>query len=413
MAEITDIAIGESLGANASELFEKYLDVKSENIPAPTRWKVVTTQLFRSFSSIYARLLVSKNFSDEVDAIYTYASYFVRRFKQWDRLEIERDLQDVFMLGFFYSLKGLYEKADEMGDDKQDKQLQYVLREYKHIGPCLDALNHHVRLSHSDLATQLKISPTALSNFMSRISEYHLFSSSVVGRKRYYSLSYPNGEKALSLAQASDEPEQNTSKSTLEVVLTCLSQIIKDEIDADSAVVKCRRMVTKQTPQTDLLAKQLQNIISALSSPRIRMPDLLDFESRVDKYVAVYTINIDRDKDANETVVNNLRNGKTYYYIVNETQGNKDKLKSQLHRCFMAIVGFEESLWDRIEIIVAKQDNDSCFLETSEIVIHDGKRVFVSKDTTVNRETLYTETEGERGQEIKNKILNLIPGFPY
>ena len=410
MAETAGIAVRDSLEVNTSELIEKYLVLKTENVPSPTRWRVITTQMFRSFSSVFARYLASRDQTDEVEDIYTYASSFIRRFKGWDSIENDSDLQDIFILGYLYSLKGLYEKADEMGDDKQEKQLLYALRAYRHVKPCLDALNNDVRLSHSDLAAQLSISPTSLSNFMSRVSEYSLFTSSSVGRKRYYALAYPNGEKALSLAREPEAPELSAPGSTLGAVLACLRQIAREEVDVDAALKNCSTIVAKNEPQTDLIAEQLQNIIATLRSPRIRMPDLLDFERRVDSFVVIYTISIDSEKDANETVIENLTNGRAYYYLVNETQGKKEEIKSTLRECLETVAGFRESFWDQIEIIVTAQDCDFC-PDVSEIVIHDGKRVFVSEDKAINRETFYTETEGERGQEIKAKVLRLIPGF--
>jgi len=391
------------------ELYNNF-GFKDADISTPeTRWQLFATQILKICTKIITNFFYSRTSGDDMANIRSLSSSYIRKYKSWNEFKNNKEQQDIFMLGYFYSISELLNAWDVKIENNENMLLKNLIEAYKYLEPCVTIIDNEFQVTHSELAKHLNISETSLSNFMSRVSSYGIFDSTIVGRKRYYSLAYPNGKILLSIINKKNTPNINHSTSFLESVMSWLHEVARNEITPTDVTEKCQGFTHYNN------IKKIENIATKLNSPCYRLSDLLEKENNAQKYVVIYTKDIKGESLVNNTVVKNLERNIIYYYLLLDKKDKSEQTatKTQLIKCLKPVSGFKNSFSDKIRVISIQTDElDNEFKEKikfiSDIISYDGKCIFISESKKITNNTLYRELDNKFVELFKEKILNKI-----
>ena len=382
---------------------EKTTDLSPEN-----QWKTLVTQALNRCAKFVYKIIVFFSETNEVEKTHSFTSSFLRKSMRWNDIRQNKDKQDIFILGYVHAINQILELLIQHKPNKEDEKLFNVIKTYKYIGPCVLALNTEFQLSHTGLAQRVNLSKASLSNFMSRVSSYNIFDTTVIGRNRYYSLAQPNGQKIVSFIKKAQAPTIERDTLALTSVMDYLVQISRDKQDSETTFDTCRNLVQHTTTTPNIILKQIAELTAKLTSPRYPIDYLKQREREVSNVVFIFSIDICNFEKmlAKEIVDNITRKEINYFYIV--PAGEKSVAQKYLKKYITSHLDYSKSksmelVEQKINVMdINKETLNINIDDISVIVVYDLKNVYYTEDKSIDEHTLYDEANNEKKEAILN-----------
>lgn len=395
---------------------EKLLSEKNNNKEElENRWKKGFDAIFSFLANTISHFFVSGVKSEEISKI---QSSIRRIFHKTDYIEtIKKDtnLQNAFLLGYCHGVDQLTNSYERETSFLQNDSLKSVILSYKYIEPILRILDQNFEISHKELAKQIGISTSALSNLMDKVQRYQLFHFIRSGKNKYYSLAYPNGEEALKIIKEKNGISVDSYTDFLLVLLDSLRDIsICDELEKDYVLKKCEKMILQYTTKPAICKKKLEDLSLLLKSERVYYTSLLFFEKTVKEKVTIFTKDLSSEKPFGSTIIENLKKNITYqWFFIENKQFNSTQ---QIQRVFLkqfADYGNSNSLKELMYnvqfYLIPEAEPDSLFEDVYDVVIYDENEGFVCEDETISDQTPYIRMSRDKIVKFNQYIKNTFP----
>lgn len=375
---------------------------------AEIRWRTKINYIMSTIGRAVAQFSIAKIMSNDLSKYQSYIHQVFRRSDYIGKIKKDKDMQNVYLLGYFHAVDELCLQIKALEDPDKDGTLTSIIRSYKHTAPVLFALDEHIELSHKELASRIGISATALSNYMSKVRPHSLFNVSRIGKHQYYTIAKPNGANALEAAKRSKQPYIDVYTDLLLKLLETLQDVAQhDEYDENYVSKRCDALISKYTSSPAVCKKQIKTLAHLLMSERITADKLSMLEMEIaKKSVTVFTRVFDREVLFLSSVYHKLKQGVEYHWYVVRTE----KFNAETSTKDYLIAKFDESglllsdeLNSRISItILMPEDARQFFGKTVDAVIYDNQVAYSCTDESVEMETPYHRMS----QEEKRKFLN-------
>lgn len=364
------------------------------------RWEKTFHSIFYSIANTFSRFFVSRIKSSDVTCI---QSSIQRVFQKTDYVEKIRgdvDLQNSFLLGYCHASEQFANSYETLIAHEQDEPLKTGILSYKHMKPILFCLEQNFQMSHKELAKQIGVSDSALSNIMAKVQTYGIFNAVHVGKNKYYTLAYPNGEKALKLAKSCDDSPRDSTDLVLKL-LNIVQDAASDRHFAREAVLKeCRDMFFRYTTRPAECMAQVRDLFEHIHPKKASCVQLLPIEFGVSKSVTIFTMNVESERVFMDVVSHNLMRNIKYDWFVGESSKFKtmkdiiDYLSKQLS------ISDDKFIIENVRIcIMSEQEMKSLLGNGSDRVIYDEEIAYSSNEEDIELNSEYTENEEEESQQ--------------
>ncbi|MCM1045033.1 MAG: hypothetical protein NC417_05950 [Candidatus Gastranaerophilales bacterium] len=396
-----EIVLGERLVEKESISFIEAMlsENLSDAMELENRWKYKFDAVFTSLADAVVHFFTSRVKNEEIAQAQSRIRRIFRKTEYIDEIKHDNTLQKVFLLGYCHGVDKIMDSFEAEISHQQNDSLNAAVSSYKYVEPSLRILERVVEISHKELAQQLNISGSALSNFMSKVQEYHLFNTVRVGKNKYYSLAYPNGEEALKIIKDNGNLSANSYTDFLLLMMDSLIKISTcDDLDQDYVLKNCETMIRQYTTRPNLCIKKLAELALISKSMRVYRNDLRIFESNVTSNVTVFTKDITSEQSFGDVIVANLEKKIKYRWFITETDefDSEDKVQNYFAKHFLKCnerKNTEEFMCNVCCYIIPKERTDSLFDDIFDAVIYDGNAGFSCKDDTISAVTPYFEMQ--------------------
>lgn len=372
-----------------STLSEDVNEVKN----AQERWKKTRSSIFSSLSRVVSRFFVSRVKSDEAVRVQATIQRCFMRTDYMEKIQTDINLQNVFLLGYCRALEETMEAYESAISFDENNTMKSVVSTYKHMKPILLCLDKNFQLGHKELAQQIGVSESSLSNFMNKVQEFRIFNSTRIGKNRYYTLAYPNGEKALKFVKEYDKslPEGYTD-CLLKLLGILQDAVLYKNMDEKHIMKECEDMFFQYTTKPALCRQKLNSLFSSLHSERLFSSSLVMIECAVKKSVTIFTKNIKSEKDFISPIINNLSRNIEYRWFVEKSDefDTEEKLGEYLAEQLFPEGGQE--VYRNVFYCVKPEKEIGCLLgEDSDVVIYDQEIGYSSIE--ISEETPYIKMQ--------------------
>lgn len=381
-----------------SMLTEDFSSIKSPE----NRWKRTLESLFSSLVKVVSRFFVSRVKSKEVVKIQSYIQDFFERTDHILAVRNDSRLQNVFLMGYCHAIDKMINSFEKAEAFHQNDSLKSVISSYEYMKPVILCLEKNIRMSHKELAGQVNMSESELSDFMDKVQEYNLFHSSYINKDKYYSLAYPNGEEALKIVKEDSRPSADSYTDFLLELLGLLQDIyLRNDVNTVDALKKCGDMVCQYTTKPALCKKKMNDLAAILNSVRFNSATLIIYERAiVQQCVTIFTRNIQSEEVFKESVIENLNKNVTYRWFVETSDefDSIDKIKEYFLGQFMqGEEKPEKNIWQNALFCMIQKEEMSELLgnDVSDAVIFDWKIGFSCEDQIISDQTPYIQMQDE------------------
>lgn len=384
-----EIAIGEEISLALDKVLR-------ENPTSPqeieNRWKKGFNAIFSFLSRAAARFFVSMVKSEEIAQTQSYIRQIFRQTDHIDKIKGDIVLQNAFLAGYIHGFANIVDSFEVEISFLQNDSLKSVISSYKYTEPILLILDRDFEISHMDLANELGISKSALSNYMKKMERYHLFNFTLVGKNKYYSLAYPNGHAALKMIKKNNNISADSYTEFLLLLIESLRKISTcNESGRVSAMEECGKIILQLTTKPTLCKKKLDDLAFILKAERVYVHTLLDFEKKVERTVLIFTKDPKSEKLFRDTIIDNLNNKISYhwYFIATEQFNTEEKMKEAFFSDFIALAT-DKKFENKVQCTYIPKDRiEGRFKNISDAVIYDGNKGFICEDKLITEGTPY------------------------
>lgn len=394
-----------------SSIIEKTL---SENISGTTelksRWENGFNSIFSFLSSSVSRFFVSFIKNEEIAQLQAAIRHIFRKTDYIEKIRNDFNLQNAFLLGYCHGTDRMIESFEEQISFKQNDSLRHVISSYKYVKPVLRILDDKFEIGHQELANEIGISESSLSNFMSKMEDYQLFNHMRSGKKKYYSLAHPNGEMALKIIK---EDEQISADNFTELFLNLIDSLRRvctcDEVEKDYVFDMCGKMIMQYTTKPALCKKKLGDLALILKSERVYFNSLIIFEETVKENVIVFTRDIRSEKSFSDIIFKNLEKNITYQWFFTESDefDSPEKVEKIFFDQFSKrdFSSRMERLMKNVRChIIPREETDSLLGDIYDAVIYDEKEGFICEDETISDETPYIRMSQDKIEKFNQYV---------
>lgn len=387
-------------------LSEKTTDRRKLNY----RWETGFNMVFSYLSKLASSFFVSKVKGEDAAQAQSYIRHFFRKTDYIETVKNDASLQKAFLFGYFHGVECLMTEFERAISFEQNHSLKSVISSYKYVEPILQILDVEVEISHKELAQLLDISESALSNVMNKVQNYNIFHSMRVGKNKYYSLAYPNGEEALKIIKGNTSiPVQSYTDFLLELLDTLRKVSIYNELDEKYVMERCGKMMFQYTLKPSLCKKKLKDIVFFLKSERLYCASLMKLEMGVSKKVTVMTKSVQSEECFRNVIITNLIKNVAYRWFFAETD---DENLVEKIRDFSKIYfsGFKRACVDKKSdlnarcYIVPKEKVDIIFGSNYDMVIYDEEKGFCCEEKNISEKTLYNPMSEHKVSRLKQSL---------
>lgn len=386
------------------------------------RWNIGLNAIFSSLSGLASSFFISRVKSEDVTQAQSHIQRIFRKTDYLEKIKSDANLQNAFLLGYCH---GFDEMVDSFSNEiayQQNEPLKSVISSYRDVEPILRILDQSSEISHKDLAEQLGISESALSNLMKKVERYHIFNFTRAGKNKYYSLAHPNGAAALKIVKENSSFFVDSYTEFLLLLISSLRDICMfDELGKEHVMKKCGEALSQFTTRPAVCKQELNDLILILKSERVYSGTLPYFEKMVKRKVTIFTKDPESEKDFLETISRNIMNKKkdvTYqwFFVGTEAYNSAEKAKDvflDVFLCSHDLATFK-NLKDKVQcyFIPEKEtevfENTICkknrFEKIYDVVIYDENRGFICEDETISNETPYIRLSEDQVKEFNEYI---------
>lgn len=388
-------------------VIEKTLSEKiSDVFELENRWVNEFNSIFSFLASSVSRFFISFVKNEEIVQLQSTIRHIFRKADYVEKIRNDFNLQNAFLLGYCHGVDRMIESYEEEISFRENDSLRHAVSSYKYVEPVLRILDNRFEIGHQELANEIGISESALTNFMRKTESYHLFNYMRVGKKKYYSLAHPNGEMALKIIK---EEERISADSFTELLLKLMDSLRKicicDEVEEDYVLDMCGRLIMRYTTKPALCKKKLEDLALILKSERVYFASLIIFEETVKENVIIFTRDIRSEKSFSEIIFKNLEKDISYQWFFTET----DELDTieKVEKLFLEQFSKEgvTSRFDRLMQnvkchLIPKEETDSLLGDIYDAVIYDQKEGFICEDETISDETPYIRMSQDKVEKF-------------
>ncbi len=371
----------------------------SDNTELENRWRYKFDTIFASLADVVVHFSISQVKNEETAQMQSRIRRIFRKTEYIDEIKHDNALQKAFLLGYCHGVDKIMDSVETEVSYQQNDSLSAAVSSYKYVEPSLRIMEDAIEISHKDLAQQLNISGSALSNFMNKVYKYHLFNTIRVGKNKYYSLAHPNGEAALKIIKDNNNLSTNSYTDFLLLLMDSLIKIsICDELEQDYVLKKCETMLRQYTTRPNLCIEKLSELALISKSMRVYRNALMIFERNVKNNVTVFTKDITSEQSFGEVIVANLKKNIKYLWFITETDefDTEEKVQNYFAEQFLRICkqnNREKFMRNIYCYIIPKERTDFLFEDIFDAVIYDGNAGFSCKDVTISEVTPYIEMQ--------------------
>lgn len=387
MADVPANKYGNVSEALYTVLSERVCDVQDIEM----RWKKTFASIFSSLTKIVSRFFASRIKSDEATQVQSAIWRLFMKSDYEEKIREDAELQNVFLLGYCRAVEEMINSFESVISLNENDSLKSIVSSYKHMKPVLLCLDKHFQISHKELAKKIGISESSLSNFMNKVQIYNLFDSARVGKKRYYSLSYPDGEKALKFVKEYDKslPEGYTD-CLLKLFSFLQTAVSRKDIDEERILNECEDMFFQYTTKPALCKQQLNNLFSSLHGEKLFSSSLVKLEIQVKESVTIFTKNIKSEEEFIKAIKNNLDRQIKYYWFVEKSDEFDSEEKIKEYLCEKLSPAISENI-SRNGFYCLKSEEEMKYLlgEDSDVVIYDEEYGYSSMEERISEKTPY------------------------
>ena len=377
-------------------ILEKILsEKKTDRSELKNRWESTINSFFSYLANSVSNFVVSCVKNDEISQIQSCIRGIFRKTDYIEKIRDDLNLQNVFLLGYCHGIDCVMKSFEEQISFRQNDSLKHAISSYKYVEPVLKILDQRFEISHQELAYEIGISESALSNFMRKVEDYHLFNYTRTGKRKYYSLAHPNGETALKIVKENERISADSFTELLLVLIDSLRKIsICDELEKDYVLQMCGKMIMQYTTRPALCKKKLEDLALILKSERVYFTSLIVFEGMVKETVIVFTRDISTEQAFRDIILKNLKKNITYQWFLTETEqfDSPEKVEELFleHFSKYSISHNREHFRKNVRYhIIPKEDTDLLLGDIYDAVIYDEKEGFICEDETISDETPY------------------------
>lgn len=379
-------------------LEEALSTVLSENTSiiqdAEYRWEKTFHSIFSSLAKTFSHFFVSRIKSNNITCIQTTIQRAFQKNDYIEKIKSDPNMQNVFLMGYCHATEHLGNSFESLIAHEQDESIKSVIDSYKHIKPILLCLDKNFQMSHKELAKQIGISDSALSNLMAKVQTYGIFNSVYAGKNKYYTLAYPNGEKALKLAKAYDTSSLEYTDFLLKL-LSLMKDAATDKYFVRNDILKeCEDIIFRYTTRPGECMTQVRGLFEHLHPKKASCVQLLPIEFSVNKSVTIFTMNIRSEKVFMDVVAHNLKRNIKYDWFIGESEefDSMDQiityLKTQLRDVEPKLIK------ENVRIcIISRQEMQSLLKENSDRVLYDEEIAYSSSEKNIELGSEYQEDD--------------------
>lgn len=256
----------------------------------------------------------------------------------WQELKVIRNISERFLtehnlyndeekqkIYYFASIRTLadiiYHNVQRTNDDDFFSKLS---SSYTHLNVVMKYLGDKKSATHTEIAEAVNLQKNTLSNFMSRISKFELFTSVNIGRKKIYYIN-SKGLRFYNFICKSNtsEIEQDYGK-----IITKLLELITDEIETknlnvDNIMIKLNKenLRLQNISKSYVIRNQIRNIFSSIN--RTYYPRAITISQ---SYMRS-NVNENNDKNIENFVKFSRKNDDIKYQVVDIYESFQDKPK--------------------------------------------------------------------------------------
>lgn len=377
------------------------------------RWEKTFHSIFSSLSSTFSRYFVSRIKSDNVTCIQSSIQRAFQKNGYVERIKIDADLQNSFLLGYCHASEQFVNSFESLISHEQDESLKSALVSYKHMKPILLCLDKNFQMSHKELAKHIGISDSALSNFMAKVQKYGIFNSVHAGKNKYYTLAYPNGEKALKLAKSYGVSPLDYTDFLLKL-LDLMQDAASDRYFIRNEVLEeCHDMIFRYTTKPTVCMEKIRNLFEHLHPKKASCVQLLAIEFNVKESVTIFTKNIRSEQVFMDVVAHNLKRNIRYDWFICKSEEFNSEKKIIDYLLEQLLTADSQLIIDNIRIcIIPEQEMKSLLGNNSDGVLYDEEIAYSSNDADIKLESEYKEDDKpqqliEYKSEHKNSLQNI------
>lgn len=413
----TEIMVAKDLAEEdiSSALENFFLEESINTRQLENRWKKGFNEIFSYTARLVARFFASQIKTSEVEQTQSFIRRFFCKTGYIEKIKNDYQLQNAFMLGYCHGINELIDCYEAETSYQRNNTLKSVISSYKYVTPVLKILDIEFEVNHKELAKKIGISETALSNFMNSIKKYHLINYTRVGKNKFYSIAYPNGEEALRIVKEKNKISVDRyTEFLLEMMDSLIDISTCDELGKEYVLKKCEKMILQYTTKPALCKKKLEQLTFISKSERVYYISLMNFETKVKEKVTVFTRDFRSEKNFYETIIKNLGKNIRYQWFVTETDefNTAEKVQETFLGYLMKYANLDNLLGEKFKknmhcYIIPKNETDTLLGNIYDAVIYDESKGFSCVDKTIADKTPYIQMPQDKlemlNQYVKSK----------
>lgn len=388
-------ATGNMSSALAAVLSEKPVGVQQ----LAERWEKSFGAIFLHIAGAVSQFFLSHVKTREVEQIQSQIYQCFNKTNEIKEIKMDYQQQNAFLMGYCHAINQQIDAFESEIAYEKNEEVKAVIASYKYVTPILKIVGSEFEISHKELADQIGTSESSLSNLMRKIEKYHFFNITWMGKNKYYSIAYPNGEAALKFVEKQNKV---SADGYTDLLLEMMDSLIKistcDEFGKNYAMKQCEKMIREYTTKPAKCIRKLNELAYLSQSERVYYISLTFLETKVKKTVTVFTKDFESEKNFIQVIIENLEKNIQYRWLVMETEemDSVEKLQEKLYGQIRGHINLSDKRWEKIKRnmhchLMPLQETERLLGDIYDAVIYDGDEGFSCVDTTIENKTPYIQ----------------------
>lgn len=371
------------------------------------RWEKTFASIFSSLKKAVAHFFVSRVKSDEVNQVQSSIRQLFMKSDYEEKIREDAELQNVFLLGYCQAVEQMIDSFESAISLNENDPLKLVISSRESMKPALLCLDKYFQLSHQELAEKIGVSKSSLSNFMKEVQQYDIFNSTRVGKKKYYTLSSPNGEKALRFVKEYDKSLPEGYTDCLLKLFSHLQEAVSHKnVDEVTVRKECANLFFQYTTQP-VRCRDLFNKLfaSCLRLEKLFASSLNMIEAITSKTVVVFTKNIQSEEGFLSTISSNLKRNVRYYWFVERSDefDSEEKVAQYLCEKLSSAIN-KDTCKNGLLCLISKGGMKNLLGDDSDVAMFDGKCAYSSMDKVISEDTPYEPVKEDELRKLKKYV---------
>ena len=392
----------------AEALNEVVLETTNDIQNTEIRWEKTIGSIFSSLKKTVSHFFVSRVKSDEVDQVQSSIRRLFMKSDYEEEIREDAELQNVFLLGFCHAVEQMIDSFDSAITLNENDPLKLIVASRDIMKPALLCLDKHFQLSHQELAEKIGISKSSLSNFMKDVQQYGIFNSTWAGKRKYYTLSSTNGEKALRFVKEYDKslPEGYTD-CLLRVFSYLQDAVLHKNVEEETVRKECENLFFQYTTKPVTCKERFNKLFSSLRLERLFSESLKKLEKMVDNSVIVFTKNIASEEEFIEIISRNLNRNIQYYWFVEMSDEFDSDEKVEQYLCErLSLAKNDKDCKNGSYSLISEEKMNDLLGADSDVVIFDKKWAFGCTEERIFKETPYNSLQEDELVKLREYVEN-------